>query len=100
MTARTLAQTPERWEPAVEGYDRVWSPFFARFTQDALHFAGVQPGHRVLDVAAGPGTLALQAAQLGAEVVATDFAPGMIQRLRGRASRAGLRNLTAEVMDG
>ena len=100
MAARTIAQTPGGWDAAVEGYDRSWSPFFARFAQDALHFVGVQPGHRILDVAAGPGTLALQAARQGAEVVATDFAPGMIQRLRGRASRAGLTNLAAEVMDG
>src|SRR5690242_5611888 len=100
MAERAIDQVPESWDAALEGYDRSWSPFFARFAADALQLAGVQPGHRVLDVAAGPGTLALQAARQGAAVHAVDFAPGMVERLRQRARAAGLANVTATVMDG
>ncbi len=100
MTAPSIDQTPQGWDATVEDYDRFLTPFFARFAEDALRLVGVQPGQRVLDVAAGPGTLALLAARQGAGVVATDFAPAMIARLRQRAGEAGMANLTAEVMDG
>lgn len=100
MAARAIDQVPEGWDAVIEGYDRYLTPFFARFAADALRLVEVQHGQRVLDVAAGPGTLALLAARQAAEVVATDFAPGMVDRLRGRARAAGLTNLTAEVMDG
>jgi SAM-dependent methyltransferase len=100
MTVRGPDQTPEGWDAFIEGYERFMVPFFARFAADALRLADVQPGDRLLDVAAGPGTLALQAARRGATVVAIDFAPGMIARLHVHASEAGLANLTAAVMDG
>ncbi|HEY7909270.1 MAG TPA: methyltransferase domain-containing protein, partial [Thermomicrobiales bacterium] len=100
MTAPSIDQTPQGWDATVEDYERSLAPFFAQFAADALHLVGVQPGHRVLDVAAGPGTLALLAARRGATVVATDFAPGMVERLRQRAGEAGLTNLSAAVMDG
>ena len=48
----------------------------ARALCDALR---VGPGDRVLDVACGPGTLALEAARLGAtQVTGVDFAPEMV----------------------
>lgn len=98
--ATSPVQTSQGWDATVDAYDRVWSPFFARFAADALRLAGVRAGQRVLDVAAGPGTLAVLAARMGAEVVATDFAPAMIERLQHRVAEAGVANVTAEVMDG
>jgi SAM-dependent methyltransferase len=44
----------------------------------------------VLDVGAGTGFLALQAATLGHRVTAVDVAPAMLDRLRAKASEAGL----------
>jgi ubiquinone/menaquinone biosynthesis C-methylase UbiE len=46
--------------------------------------------HRVLDVAAGHGNCALAAARRGAEVMATDFSPVMIERGRARTAAPGL----------
>ncbi len=40
---------------------------------------GIGPGQRVLDVAAGTGNAAIPAALTGAEVVATDLAPGLLE---------------------
>lgn len=45
---------------------------------------------RVLDVAAGDGNAALHAARAGAEVVASDFAPGQVQAGRARTSGEGV----------
>jgi SAM-dependent methyltransferase len=54
---------------------------------------------RLLDVAAGTGVVAAEAARRGAEVLATDFAPGMVEVMRRRFSAEGL-GARAEVMDG
>ncbi len=54
-------------------YDRIWAPYLGLYAEDAIRLAGVKSGDRVLDVAAGPGTLTLMAAKLGAQVTATDL---------------------------
>ncbi len=51
----------------------------------------VQPGQRVLDVAAGTGTSALPAARRGAEVVATDLTPELLDVGRAAAAAEGLQ---------
>jgi SAM-dependent methyltransferase len=50
----------------------------------------VQPGQRVLDVAAGTGTSAIPAARRGAEVVATDLTPELLDVGRAAARIEGL----------
>jgi len=44
----------------------------------------IRPGDRVLDVAAGTGTSSKAIQKAGAEVVALDFSPGMVQEGRKR----------------
>ena len=53
----------------------------------------------MLDVAAGPGTLAFIASAAGAHVTAIDFSPDMIDRLRARSVREGVQ-IEARVGDG
>ncbi len=50
----------------------------------------LQPGQRVLDVAAGTGTSALPAARRGAEVTATDLTPELLDVGRAAAETEGL----------
>ena len=100
MVERPRPEQPEAWGAMADVYDRYYTPFFTHYAADALRLAGVTAHTRVLDVATGPGTLALQAARMGANVVATDFSPGMIARLRAHIAEAGLTAITAEVMDG
>ena len=49
-----------------------------------------EDGQRVLDVAAGAGNAAIPAAETGASVVATDFAPEMFDAGRRRAAERGV----------
>ena len=50
----------------------------------------IGPGQRVLDVAAGTGNVAIPAARAGAEVVASDLAPELLDIGRRLADDAGL----------
>ena len=63
-----------------------------------LRLAGLRAGHAFLDVAAGTGGLSLPAARLGAEVLATDRSPSMVELFKARAADEGL-DAKARVMD-
>lgn len=96
----SLDRTPEGWSVVADAYEDVVLPFTRAYAEDALRFVPAPAGGRVLDVACGPGTLALIAAERGARVVATDFSPAMVARLRHRVAERRLGNLEAHVMDG
>jgi 2-polyprenyl-3-methyl-5-hydroxy-6-metoxy-1,4-benzoquinol methylase len=58
----------------------------------------LRPGDRVLDAACGNGLYARKLAAMGAEVVAFDFSPAMIQRARQRTTQYG-DQITYHVLD-
>jgi ubiquinone/menaquinone biosynthesis C-methylase UbiE len=71
-----------------------------RWAEEAIRIAELRPTDRVLDVATGPGTLAVRAAPLVKEVVATDYADGMLERLRARVERDKIANVSVKQMNG
>lgn len=89
-------ENPDHWDAAAQHYEKTAHPFTARFAEAALTRVELTPQSRVLDVAAGTGALARAAARTGAQVLATDFSPGMVARI----AAAGLANIEAQVMDG
>lgn len=89
-------ENPGHWDTAARHYERTAHPFTARFAEAALAQVPLTSESRVLDVAAGTGALALAAARTGAQVLATDFSPGMVARI----AAAGMPNVEAVVMDG
>lgn len=94
------AQTPEGWDKVAEGYAHYIEPDLAPYSKRALEHLPVGEGDRVLDVACGPGPLALSAAKEGADVVGVDFSPAQVKILKQRAQAEGVANLDARVMDG
>jgi len=87
------------WDEASKGW-REWSEFIDRTTapvsQRLMAMARVEPGQRVLDVAAGYGEPSLTAAKIvgpEGEVVATDISAGMLAYGRERAAAAGHQNV-------
>ncbi|MCC6898649.1 MAG: class I SAM-dependent methyltransferase [Polyangiaceae bacterium] len=60
-------------------------------TEVVFGLAGPLDGRRVLDVGAGDGTYALEAAARGAQVTALDAEQGMLDAARARAERRGVQ---------
>lgn len=90
-------QTAAFWDQSADGYIASAEPFTAQFCADAVELAAIEPGMTLLDVATGPGALALAAARVGAAVTAIDFSQTMIDRLR---RRVGDLSIAAHCMDG
>ena len=97
--AETHAAPPEAWDAIADGYDRYVAPQEAEVAGEALRLVGLAPGERFLDVAAGTGGLSLPAAHIGAEVLATDWSPAMIDRFTARARELGFSKAEGRVMD-
>ena len=93
------AKQRQDWETASKGW-REWNEKFDASTRHVakrlVELAGIKPGDRVLDVAAGYGEPSLTAAPVvGPEgrVVATDISAGMLAFGRERAVAAGVENI-------
>jgi ubiquinone/menaquinone biosynthesis C-methylase UbiE len=100
--ARDQVHRPEVWSSVAPGYDDAIAPIMRPYAITTLDLVGLShctDEVRLLDVAAGTGVVALEAARRGAEVLATDFAPGMVEVMRRRFAAEGL-DTRAEVMDG
>jgi SAM-dependent methyltransferase len=91
---------PLPWNLAAEGYGDILMPWFSSYAADAIELSGVSAPARVLDLACGPGTLSLVAAELGLRVTAVDFAGRMLAGLRGNTESRGLHHLEAVLADG
>jgi SAM-dependent methyltransferase len=94
-----LAQ-PEPWNLVASAYAAELLEEFNFFAGQALDLAGVTAGQRVVDVATGPGTLAVLAARRGAIVDAIDFSAAMVAEFRRRLQQEPLPKLTVREGDG
>jgi len=89
----------QQWNTAATGWKK-WSELIdgatSGISEQLVQLAGVQPGHRVLDVAAGYGEPTLTAARAAGpegSVVATDISAEMLAFGRERAQAASLENI-------
>jgi SAM-dependent methyltransferase len=99
------ADARERWEAAAAG----WARDRESFQRDAmevsrwmLEAADLQPGHTVLELAAGPGDTGMMAAELvepGGTAIITDNADAMIEAARARAKEVGATNVEIRPME-
>jgi len=99
------AKSRESWESAAAG----WGAARAAFQRDAAPVShwmvdaiAPQPGHVVLELAAGPGDTGFLAAELirpGGTLVCTDTALAMLEVAKARAAELGLDNVEFVPMD-
>ncbi|MEA2218288.1 MAG: hypothetical protein QOJ35_914 [Solirubrobacteraceae bacterium] len=95
----------ERWERAARG----WGAHREVFQAGARPVSGwlvdaiePQPGHRVLELAAGPGDTGLLAAELiapGGTLISSDAIEAMVDLARARARELGIDNVEFRTMD-
>jgi SAM-dependent methyltransferase len=99
------ADSRERWEEAAKG----WGEHREEMQRDAMEVsrwmldaAGLQPGHTVLELAAGLGDTGLLAAELvapGGRAIITDGAEAMVELARARAKEVGATNVEIRPME-
>ncbi len=99
MTTQERENTRPAWDTIALGYDKTNTPTQMWLGNEGLRRAELRVGMRFLDVAAGSGALSIPAARLGAQVLATDQSPVMLELLEVRARQEGL-NIETRVMDG
>jgi SAM-dependent methyltransferase len=98
-------ESRDRWVRAAEG----WEKQADKFGKDSMPVSAAmvdaiapQPGHVVLDLAAGIGDTGYLAAELiqpGGELMTSDFAPEMLAAAQRRAERKGIRNVRFRQID-
>jgi ubiquinone/menaquinone biosynthesis C-methylase UbiE len=103
---RYKAVTHQQWQAAAEAWHR-WTPTLSEWlgpaTETMLDLAGIGPGSRVLDVAAGAGEETVRAARRvgpSGHVLATDISANLLDYAAAEVKRAGLENVETRVMDG
>jgi len=94
-----LAQ-PEPWNLVASAYAAELLDQFAYFAGQGLDLARVGAGQRVVDVATGPGTLAVLAAKRGATVDALDFSAAMVGEFQRRLREQPVPGITVREGDG
>ena len=85
-----------RWNPTLDRW-------YGEVTRQMLDLARIQPGQRILDIAAGAGEPAVSAAQRvgpGGYVLATDLSEGIVELARQVAHERGLKQVETRAMDG
>lgn len=93
--------TPENWGAASQGYAEKVAPFLMRsFAEPLIERLDVDESAAALEVGAGSGALTEVLCSRVESVLATDFAPRMIEVLRERMEALGVTNVRCEVMDG
>ncbi len=97
--------TREQWQAAAKAWNE-WGPAIRRWlgpaTETMFDMAGMKPGDRVLDVAAGAGDQTLQVAErVGPRGygLATDIASNILESALANARQAGFTNVEIKVMD-
>jgi SAM-dependent methyltransferase len=89
------------WAGRARGYAERVAPSTALSARRLVGIVQPEPGGRVLDVATGPGVVALAAAELvgpTGHVLATDLVPEWAAVVAERAAAAGLANVTFRAM--
>jgi SAM-dependent methyltransferase len=99
------ASQREAWEQAAPGWANRREDFQC-FAVPVSHWlldaARLQPGHRVLELAAGPGDTGLLAAELiapGGTLICSDVAEPMLEAARARAKSLGIENAEFKIID-
>ncbi len=89
----------EPWNLVADGYAETNMRVFELFAEEAIAASQLKPGAVVLDVACGPGTLALKVARTASKVHGIDFSESMLAIFRKKIEQSGHGNITLHCGD-
>ena len=89
-------KTKEDWNQRAAGFAKRHTA--SQYAREFVRRLDLRPEMTVLDMGAGPGTLAIPLAQRVQRVTAVDFSEEMLTSLAERATQAGLTNI--EIING
>ncbi|MDO8990725.1 MAG: class I SAM-dependent methyltransferase, partial [Sideroxyarcus sp.] len=98
MSQNPLSTSPP-WNLVADGYAETTMLVFEEFADEAIAASKLKPNSTVLDVACGPGTLALRLAQHAEQVHGIDFSEAMLAVFRNKIEQAGHRNIALHCGD-
>ena len=81
------------WDKVAAGYAETAMKFFQGYVESALALVELNQDSHILDVACGPGTLALTAANRVGAIKAIDFSTQMIAILNSKIAAQGVGNI-------
>lgn len=78
----------ETWQRSATCYESSWSPVTGLFASSLLDSVRAGPGRRLLDLACGPGPVAVEASRRGCASVGVDAASAMVRLAVRRLGRS------------
>lgn len=89
----------EPWNLVADGYAETTMIVFEQYAEEAIAASKLKPDSIVLDVACGPGTLALKLANAANKVHGIDFSESMLAVFKHKIEQAGHRNIALHCGD-
>lgn len=87
------------WDIVADGYAETTMIVFEQYAEEAIAASQLKPGATVLDVACGPGTLALKVARTAGKVHGIDFSESMLTVFRKKIEQVGYGNIALHCGD-
>ena len=88
------------WDTVAEGYSETTMKLFQCYSDKAISLTKINDESKIVDIACGPGTLALRAAETVRSVYATDFSSNMINILNRKVTHYNIKNITTHCANG
>jgi ubiquinone/menaquinone biosynthesis C-methylase UbiE len=86
----------EPWDLVANGYAETTMQLLAQYAEEAIAASHLKPGAKILDVACGPGTLALMVAREADSVHGIDFSAPMLDIFKQHIAQHGHKNITIQ----
>lgn len=92
--------TPAPWDAVAVGYERTTKKVLGLFAKESLKKVSPPKNSKIIDIACGPGTLALLAAKNGCQVEAIDFSKDMIRLFNKEIKKRKIQRIKVQYGDG
>lgn len=97
--SKNMLSTQTPWDAVAPGYAEITMKLFRTYADAALQLAKLGRDDHIVDIACGPGTLALAAAPSVANIQAVDFSKSMLEWLHKHIDQNDISNIESHCGD-